>query len=50
MLPTEMMKAFNRPEIAMVAEEVERVIVQMVNDGSGASSLPHTPSTGTATS
>jgi uncharacterized protein (DUF302 family) len=43
MPPTEMMKAFNRPEIALVAEEVERVIIQMVSDGSSVSSLPHTP-------
>jgi hypothetical protein len=46
----EMMKAFNRPEIAVVAEEVESVIIQMVNDASGASSFPRTPSTDTATS
>jgi uncharacterized protein (DUF302 family) len=32
MLPTEMMKVFNRPEIAVVAEEVEKVIIQMMQD------------------
>lgn len=32
MLPTEMMKAFDRPEIATVAQEVEAVIVRMMQD------------------
>ena len=32
MLPTEMMKAFERPEIAPVAKEVEDVIVRMMQD------------------
>ncbi|MBK9170914.1 MAG: DUF302 domain-containing protein [Bryobacterales bacterium] len=36
MLPTEMMRAFDRPEIAPVADEVERVIVQMMRDAAGA--------------
>ena len=35
MLPTEMMKAFNRPEIAPVAEEVEGVIVAMMKEAAG---------------
>ncbi len=30
--PTEMMKAFDQPEIAAVAQEVETVIVEMMND------------------
>jgi uncharacterized protein (DUF302 family) len=38
MLPTAMMKAFNRPEVAPVAEEVERVIVDMMRDAAGRSS------------
>ena len=32
MLPTEMMKAFGKPEIEPVAREVEAVIVQMMKD------------------
>ena len=32
MRPTEMMKAFDQPEIASVAQEVEAVIVEMMND------------------
>ncbi len=32
MLPTEMMKTFEVPEIESVAREVEAVIVQMMND------------------
>lgn len=35
MLPTEMMKVFERPEIASVAQEVETVIVQMMKDAAG---------------
>lgn len=35
MLPTEMLKSFNRPEITPIAEEVERVIVQMMRDAAG---------------
>ena len=35
MLPTEMMKAFNRPGIEPVAKEVEQVIVEMMDDAAG---------------
>lgn len=35
MLPTEMMKAFNNPDIETVAREVEEVIVQMMRDAAG---------------
>ncbi len=35
MLPTEMMKVFNRPEVAPVAEEVERVIRDMMHSAAG---------------
>ena len=35
MLPTEMMKAFNRPEIASVAADVEKVLVQIMKDAAG---------------
>ena len=37
MLPTEMMKAFNRPGIEPVAKEVEQVIVEMMDDAAGKS-------------
>jgi uncharacterized protein (DUF302 family) len=37
MLPTAMMKSFNRPEIEPVAQEVETVIVEMMDDAAGAS-------------
>jgi uncharacterized protein (DUF302 family) len=37
MLPTEMMKAFDKPEIAPVAQEVEDVIIRMMQDAAGAS-------------
>ena len=35
MLPTAMMQAFNKPEIAAVAKEVEDVIVTMMKDAAG---------------
>lgn len=35
MLPTELMKAFHRPEITSVAEDVEKVLVQMMKDAAG---------------
>ena len=35
MLPTEMMKAFDRPELAPIAEEVEKVIVRIMQDAAG---------------
>jgi uncharacterized protein (DUF302 family) len=35
MRPTEMMKVFNRPDVAPVAEEVEKVLVQMMQDAAG---------------
>ena len=35
MLPTEMMKAFGKPEIEPVAKEVEEVIVRMMRDAAG---------------
>ena len=35
MLPTEMLKSFNLPEITPVAEEVERVILTMMRDAAG---------------
>ena len=35
MRPTEMMKAFDRPEIEPVAMEVEEVILQMMRDAAG---------------
>lgn len=35
MLPTEMMKSFDKPEIAPVAREVEDVIVRMMQDAAG---------------
>jgi uncharacterized protein (DUF302 family) len=35
MLPTEMMKSFDRPEIGPVAEEVETVIVEMMKEAAG---------------
>ena len=37
MLPTEMMRAFDRPEIESVAKEVEDVIVRMMKDAAGKS-------------
>jgi uncharacterized protein (DUF302 family) len=37
MLPTEMMKAFDKPEIAPVAKEVEDVIIRMIKDAAGES-------------
>lgn len=37
MLPTEMMRAFGRPEIEDVAKEVEDVIVRMMKDAAGQS-------------
>lgn len=37
MLPTEMMKAFNRPEIEPVAREVEKVVIEMMDDAAGKS-------------
>lgn len=36
MLPTEMLKSFNQPDITPVAEEVERIITQMMRDAAGA--------------
>ncbi len=35
MLPAEMMKSFNRPELTPIAEEVERVVVSMMRDAAG---------------
>ena len=35
MRPTEMMKAFANPEIELVAQEVEKVILQMMRDAAG---------------
>ncbi len=35
MLPTAMMQAFDKPEIAGVAQEVEDVIVAMIKDAAG---------------
>lgn len=35
MLPTEMMKAFDRPGIAQVAGEVEDVLIRMMRDAAG---------------
>ncbi len=37
MLPSEMMKAFHKPEIEPVAREVEDVIIRMMQDAAGAS-------------
>jgi uncharacterized protein (DUF302 family) len=38
MLPTEMMKSFDLPEVAAVAAEVEQVIVAMMNEAAGVAS------------
>jgi uncharacterized protein (DUF302 family) len=35
MRPTEMMKAFDKPEVEPVAREVERVILEMMRDAAG---------------
>ena len=35
MLPTVLMKAFHRPEITSVAEDVEKVLVQIMKDAAG---------------
>lgn len=35
MLPTEMMKGFNNPDVEPVAREVEEVIIQMMRDAAG---------------
>ncbi len=35
LLPTELMKSFDRPDIAPVAKEVEDVIVRMMQDAAG---------------
>ena len=35
MLPTELMKAFHRPEITSVAEDVEKVLVRIMQDAAG---------------
>jgi uncharacterized protein (DUF302 family) len=35
MLPVEMMKAFNNPDIAPVAQEVQDVLIRMMQDAAG---------------